>query len=59
MKHKLSGHTLIPTLAVLYAWLKPIGIKMHAINLCFLSQLLVSVLFIIVPTKTENSKFFS
>jgi len=34
-----------------------VGIKMHALSSCS-SQLLVSVLFIAVPTNTENSKFF-
>ena len=56
MKHELSASILIPTLAVLYTWLK-YGLKcMHSVRVLF--QLLVSVLFIAVPTNTENSEFF-
>jgi len=47
MKHELSACILILTLAVKY---------MHSV--CVSSQLLVSVLFIVVITNTENSKLF-
>jgi len=46
MKHKLSASILIPTLAIKC---------MHSV--CVSSQLLVSVLFIAVPTNTENFNF--
>ena len=53
MKHELSAYILIPTLAVLYSRLKKC---MHSGRVS--SQLLVSELFIAVPTNTENFKFF-
>jgi len=45
-----------PYFSQLYSTAK-VGIKMHALSLCS-SQLLFSVLFIAVPTNTENFKFF-
>jgi len=57
MKHELSACILIPTLAGYTVQLKK-GLKfMHSV--CVSSQLLVSVLFIAVPTNTENFKFLS
>ena len=55
MKHELSVCILIPTLAVPDIWLKQ-GLKcVHSVRVS--SQLLVSVLFIAVPTNNENFKF--
>ena len=53
MKHNLSARMLIPTLAGYTLQLKKC---VHSD--CASSQLLVSVLFIEVPTNTENSKIF-
>ena len=56
MKHERSAYILIPTLAR-YSTAK-VGIKMHALSFCVSSHLLVSGLFIAVPTNTENFNFF-
>ena len=55
MKNELSASISMPTLAVLYP--AKVGIKMHALSLCFISAACFSA-FYAVPTNTENFKFF-
>ena len=53
MKPKLSACILIPTLAVLYTWLK-VGIK----NACIQFVFHLGCLFQCFPTNAENFTFF-
>ena len=52
-------HTfLIPTLAGYAVYAAKVGIKMYALSSCFTSATCLDA-FIVVPTNTKNSIFFS